>query len=155
METEFNILNQNRINILKLIEPLTFEQLTTIPKGFNNHIAWNVAHLAVTQQLLCYKLSGLDALIEDDLINTYRKGTFPSDDASLTKEKFETIKKLFVELPKKLEKDYQSNLFKTYHEYTTSANVTLRNIEDGIQFNNFHEGIHLGSILALKRCITL
>lgn len=155
MEKQFNILNQNRKTILKLIEPLTFEELTTIPKGFNNHIAWNVIHLVVTQQLLCYRLSGLDTLVNDDMINAYRKGTFPSDDSFLTENKFENSKKLFVELPKQLEKDYQSNVFKTYHEYTTSVNITLRTIEDAIQFNNYHEGVHLGSILALKRCITL
>ena len=27
------------------------------------------------------------------------------------------------------------------------------NVEDAIEFNNFHEGIHLGYVLALKRLI--
>ncbi len=155
MEKPFDILNKNRILILRLIEPLSFEQLTTIPVGFNNHIAWNVAHLVVTQQLLCYKLSGLNCLIDDHIIQAYRKGTDPSNDSQLTPEKFETIKSLFQELPEQLEKDYHSNVFTSYHEYTTSANVTLYNIEEAIQFNNYHEGLHLGSILALKRVVTL
>ncbi|MGB5463369.1 MAG: DinB family protein, partial [Aureibaculum sp.] len=30
---------------------------------------------------------------------------------------------------------------------------TLNNIQDAIEFNNFHEGIHLGYILALKKLV--
>lgn len=155
MEKPFDILNKNRKLILQLIQPLSFEQLTTIPQGFNNHIAWNVAHLVVTQQLLCYKLSGLNCLVDDRLIDAYRKGTNPSNDPQLTAEKFEEIKHLFQELPAQLEKDYHATIFSFYHEYTTSVNITLHTIEDAIEFNNYHEGIHLGSILALKRVVTL
>ncbi len=31
--------------------------------------------------------------------------------------------------------------------------LVLKSIEDAIQFNNFHEGIHLGYILALKKAL--
>ncbi len=155
MEKQFDILNKNRMFILNLIEPLSFEQLATIPKGFNNHIAWNVAHLVVTQQLLCYKLSGLDGLVDNALIESYRKGTNPSHDTQLTPEKFEEIKHLFKTLPTQLETDYKAKVFSSYQEYTTSNSITLQSIEDAIQFNNLHEGLHLGSILALKRMVTL
>jgi hypothetical protein len=30
---------------------------------------------------------------------------------------------------------------------------TLTNVEEAIEFNNFHEGIHLGYILAMKNSI--
>ena len=153
MKIEFEILKQNRKNIIKLIEPYTFEQLNKVPEGFNNNILWNITHLAVTQQLLCYKLSGLDSKLNDKLISQFRKGTAPTVDNQLTEEDFESIKKDFLSLPLQLEEDYKKGLFTNFKEYTTSANITLKNIDDAIQFNNFHEGLHFGSILAIRKFI--
>jgi hypothetical protein len=50
--------------------------------------------------------------------------------------------------------DYENGLFQNYNEYTTSANVTLRNVDDGIAFNVFHEGLHLGAILSIQKMLT-
>src|SRR5690606_11456602 len=121
------------------------------PDKFNNNIAWNFAHLIVTQQLLCYKFSGLDCHIDEKSINMYRKGTAPN--SKMTLEEFQKYKELFLLNVERIKDDYNKGRFKTYNTYTTSANVTLASIEDAIAFNNMHEGIHLGSILALKKVI--
>ncbi|PHO01645.1 damage-inducible protein DinB, partial [Rhodobacteraceae bacterium 4F10] len=68
MNKQFEVLKRSRDLVLKRIEGLSLEQLHIIPEGFNNNIAWNVAHLVVTQQLLHYKLSGLNCLAPDELI---------------------------------------------------------------------------------------
>ena len=151
MQKQFDTLKQSRKLILKLIENLSIEQLNKIPEGFKNNIAWNVAHLAVTQQLLCYKLSGLNCLVSEEMILNFQKGTAPQN--SISKEEFETIKKLFLQLPDQLEKDFEKGIFKNYIECTTSVNVTLSSISDGITFNTYHEGIHLGIILQLLKFI--
>ncbi|MCF6297539.1 MAG: DinB family protein [Flavobacteriaceae bacterium] len=151
MEKHFNILRKSRTFILKLIEGYSIEQLNKIPKEFSNNIVWNVAHLLVTQQLLCYKLSGLPMTVSDEMVNLYRKGTAPIKEVSLAE--FEEIKKHFIEFPIQLEKDYANDIFKEYNEYTTSVNVTVTDIDFAISFNNFHEGIHLGSILALRKSV--
>ena len=78
MKIQFDILRKSRQLVLKLITGLTLEQIHTIPDGFKNNIAWNVVHLVVTQQLLQYKLSGLDCLVPDELIEEDRKGTAPT-----------------------------------------------------------------------------
>ncbi|MCF6180530.1 MAG: DinB family protein [Lutibacter sp.] len=127
------------------------EKITKIPNGFKNNIAWNIAHLVVTQQLLCYKLAGLPCLISDEIIEKYQKGTAPLQ--PISEEEFNTIKKLFLELPKKLKEDYNNKLFQKYYPYETSVNITLNSIEDGIEFNTYHEGIHLGIILQLLKFI--
>ena len=53
----------------------------------------------------------------------------------------------------KTKEDYENRIFQTYHEYTVTTKSTLTNVDEAIAFNNFHEGIHLGYVLALKRCI--
>lgn len=151
MNKQFEILRQSRKLILSSIENLSIEQLNKIPEGFNNNIAWNVAHLVVTQQLLCYKLSELECLISKDMIERFQKGTFPK--RPVLEDEFLDIKKLFLELPNKLEEDYKNQKFKKYLSYKTSVNITLNSIEDGIEFNAYHEGIHLGIILQLLKFI--
>ncbi|TCP28220.1 DinB family protein [Tenacibaculum skagerrakense] len=151
MDTQFDILRKSRELVLKRIEGLSHEQLHKIPEGFNNNIVWNVAHLVVTQQLLHYKLSGLQCLVPDELIENYRKGTSPSEE--MNEEDFEEVKELLAGLPDTLEEDYKEGIFKEYTEYPTSTGFVLSSIDNAITFNNLHEGIHLGTIMALTKLV--
>lgn len=149
MKTQFDILRKSRALVAKELEGLTLEQIHKIPDGFKNNIAWNVAHLVVTQQLLHYKLSGLDCLCKDDLIETHRKGTTPTK--IFTEEEFEEVTELLVGLPDTLEEDYEAGIFENYTEYPTSTGFVLTSIDNAIAFNNFHEGIHYGIIRSIKK----
>ena len=151
MQKHFDILIKSRQLLLNITENFTMEQLNKIPQGFKNNIVWNIAHLIVTQQLLCYKLSGLDCLVSDEMIANFQKGTAP--DQPISKEEYEVIKTQFLQLPLRLEEDYNKGIFKNYSEYKTSVNITLNSVEDGIMFNTYHEGIHLGIILQLMKFI--
>jgi len=151
MQKRFDTLLKSRQLTLKVIQNLTNEQLNKIPAGFKNNIAWNVTHLLVSQQLLCYKLSGLECLVSAEMIENFQKGSAPNYIVST--EEFETIKETFLQLPVRLDEDYSKGIFKNYTEYTTSVMVTLSNIEEAIDFNLLHEGIHLGVILQLAKFV--
>ncbi|CAM1339023.1 DinB family protein [Tenacibaculum aestuarii] len=151
MNKQFEVLKRSRELVLKRIEGLTTEQLHTIPEGFNNNIAWNVAHLVVTQQLLHYKLSGLNCLAPDELIEEYRKGTFPKKE--FTEEEFEEVKELLLGLPDTLQEDFEAGIFTEYEEYETSTGFVIDSIESAIAFNNLHEGMHLGIIMTLTKLV--
>ena len=112
MKIQFDILSKTRAIVLHYISGLSLDQMHVIPEGFNNHIAWNIAHLVVTQQLLHYKLSGKDCLVSDDLIMAYKKGTKPSN--AFSQEEFDEVITLFKGLPKTLEEDYESSIFSEY-----------------------------------------
>ncbi len=151
MKLQFDILRKTRELVLKTITGLSLEQLHTIPTGFKNHIAWNVAHLVVTQQLLHYKLAQKDCLIPDELIEGYKKGAFP--DHVFTEEEWSEILELFQNLPDTLEEDYNEKVFGSFIEYQTSAGFYLDSLETAIHFNNIHEGIHLGIIMSIKKLV--
>ncbi len=151
MKTQFEILIKSRELVLQVIDDLTIEQLHTIPKGFKNNIVWNVAHLVVTQQLLLYKLSGVNCLIPNDLIADFRKGTFPT--RNFTNEEFDEIKDLLSALPETLIEDYEAEIFQDYEEYETSTGFVLDSLETAIAFNNYHEGLHLGIIRSIKKLV--
>lgn len=142
---------KNRMIFKSLMESFTLQELNKIPEGFSNNIIWNIAHTVVTQQLLVYNLSGLPSILSDEMIEKYRKGTKPIRD--LTQAEVDEIKDLLFITIEKTKEDYQKNIFKTYQEYTVSTKSTLTNIDEAIGFNSFHEGIHLGYILALKKSI--
>ncbi|MCG1037547.1 DinB family protein [Polaribacter sargassicola] len=151
MNIQFDVFKKYRQLILKEIEGLTLEQLHVIPDGFNNNIAWNVAHLVVTQQLLNYKLSGLNCLCPDDLIENFKKGTVPT--VTFTEEEFEEVLELFTGLPDTFIEDYSAGIFENFTTYSTSAGLDLNSIEDAITFNNFHEGLHYATIKCLKKSL--
>jgi len=152
MEKQFEILKANRTIILNILDDLTLTQVNRIPDGFRNNIIWNAAHLIVTQQLLYYKLSGIAIGISDEMVFDYQKDTAPKKEITL--KEFEIIKKQLINLVDTSKGDYTNGVFSNYAGYQPStAKVYLKTIEDAIQFNNFHEGMHLGYILALKNVL--
>lgn len=151
MDSQFEVLKKSRELVLNLTNGLTIEQLHKIPEGFNNNIAWNVAHLVVTQQLLLYKLSGLQCLVSDELIDNYRKGTKPTE--TFSEEEFEEVKELLLGLPDTLKEDFSAGIFSDYTEYKTSTGFMLDSFKTALAFNNMHEGIHLGVIMAIRKLV--
>lgn len=151
MDTHFETFHQSRKIIAKIVSGLSNSQINFIPPKFNNNIAWNLLHLIVTEQLLCYKLSGLPCAIPGNWIERFKKGTKPNGTIpnSLIQEALEH----FESQPSILKADYDKGIFESYSAYTTSANVTLNSIEDAVIFNTFHEGIHLGIILQLLKLV--
>jgi hypothetical protein len=151
MNWNHNVTLQNRTLLLKLLEKFSLEQLNTVPKGYRNSIFWNVAHTIVTQQLLVYGLSNQPFLVDSELVKTYRKDTKTVHEA--TETELAEIKTLLFSTVEQTKIDYENDFFKNYMPYTTSLNITLSTVEEAISFNTFHEGIHLGYILAMKNSL--
>ena len=151
MEQTFTILKQTRANILKLVNSLSEEQMNTIPQGFNNNLAWNLGHVVVTQQLLCYRLSNLECGVSNEIIQAFRKGSKP--EAKITAQEIDLFKDQMVSLIDQTIVDFQAGKFQSYKEYPTSFGVTLNNIEAAIQFNNVHEAMHLGTMMAMRKLV--
>lgn len=151
MDWAFDITIKTRKFLNSFIENLSLSELNKVPDGFNNNIIWNIAHVIVTQQLLVYNLSGLPTIVSKEMIDSFRKGTRPLRD--LNQAEVDAISNLLFSTIEKTKDDYDSKLFQTYNQYTVTTKNTISNVEEAIEFNNFHEGIHLGYILALRKSI--
>jgi len=151
MNWSFDITLKTRAILYKFLEQFSLEQLNTVPKGYRNSIYWNIMHVVVTQQLLVYGLSGLPMLIDSQLVEAFRKGTKTEEDAS--QKDVDNLKGLLISTVEQTQKDYAAGVFTNYTTYTVSTKSTLTNVEEALEFNNFHEGIHLGYILAMKNTI--
>ena len=151
MKQTLNINTTSRTMISKFLENHTLEQLNKIPEGFNNNLIWNIAHVIVTQQLLVYKLSGLPVMVSDEMIEKYKKGTKPEQD--VTQAEVDEIKSLLFKAIEKTKEDYNNGLFKNYDEYPTSTGFVLTSAESAMIFNDFHEGIHIGVMMSIRKLV--
>jgi len=147
----FQTLGKSRKRLAQILSETSPRHLEEVPEGFNNNIWWNGVHILVVQQLLCYKLSGLPLHIDGALVATYSKGTFPG--ALPEAGARDQVIGLLTSTSSQLEQDYLEGIFKEYTPYTTSAGVTLTNIQEGMLFNLYHEGLHMGTILSLLRAV--
>lgn len=137
--------------VLRLTDDLSDEQLSTVPPGASNNALWNLGHLAVTQQLLHYALSDLPMYLSDEVVAGFRKGSSPADWAGGPPAAIGEIREWLIELPERLAEDHAAGRFETFREYPTSTGITLHDLDQALAFNNFHEGIHVGILLRLKK----
>ena len=151
MEKLFEASRFTREAALKLLKSLNREQILQIPDRFNNSLFWNVAHLLVTEQLLAYRLSGMPLNISDSLVERYAKGSTCTEE--VPEEDIEFVMSNLLPLNQKLQEDYREGRFSDYQPYMTSTGIELKNIEEALKFSAFHDGIHLGVILSLKKAV--
>ena len=152
MHFTLEVLTNTRKFFNKFLENMSLKDLNTIPTGFNNNIIWNIGHIVVTQQLLAYKLSGLPMMVSKSFISKYMKDTKPEGDVA--QSEVDEIKELLFTTIEKTKDDYNKNVFNKFNAYTVSTTGnTLTNIDESFEFILFHEGMHLGYIMALSRAI--
>lgn len=117
--------------------------------GFKNHVFWNCAHALVTQQLLTYHLSGNQMLVDQDWVYRFKKGTF--GEQNVKDSEVEKLIELLESTVPQLKKDYFAENLSAYQVYDTSFGIRLETVEDAIRFNNIHESLHLGYIMAMRK----
>lgn len=144
-----DVTRKTRASTVQIVDALDPDALTAIPDGFSNHVLWNVGHLVVTMQSLVYGLSGQPLGIPDGWVDAFRKGTTPDDGVAAVP--YAEVRAAFLSLPDQTEADLRAGRFEPYREYTTTPGVTLASVEDGVRFNLFHEGLHLGTVLGLRK----
>lgn len=151
MNKSIEIIKKPRIQLTGLVQKLTVEQLNEISAGFNNNILWNLGHLIATEQAICYKRAGLEIRIDESVFLAYKGGTKPQKfiDAGEVDE----ISKLLISSIGQLEIDYQDKLFTNYTSWTTGSGIEINNIDDALNFLPFHEGLHIGHIMAMSRIL--
>jgi hypothetical protein len=151
MKALFKTWATNRKIYLSFLEGYSLEQLNKIPEGFNNNLVWNLGHIVVVQQLLVYRGSNQPMAVSMEMVNKYKPGSKPTE--PVTQEEVNQIKELMKSLVAKTEEDYKNGIFTTYNEFTTSTGFHLASVQDALEFNNYHEGMHLGYMMSMRKFI--
>lgn len=152
MSDAIAFLKDVRILTAKVVADFSPEQRVKVPQDFKNNIIWNVGHMIVTQQMLSYGLAGLDLKVDSSMVPLFKKGSAP-ENWQETPDWDDLVSQLSRTVDT-FEADYKAGLFENFKEYTVSTTgTTLKTIDDAIAFNNFHEGLHIGTILALRKLV--
>ncbi|WP_106795119.1 DinB family protein [Aquimarina sp. Aq78] len=151
MKSIFKTWKTSRNLYSEYFENYTLEQLNKIPDGFSNNLIWNIGHIIVAQQALIYKGSNLNGHISDELFGLYKSGTKPT---RLTTEiEVKELKALLLSLIEKTEIDFYHGKFNTYNERMTGTGFHLSSLMDAFEFNNYHEGLHLGCMMNIRKFV--
>ena len=149
LHSAIHVLNFTRQQLYRAIKDLPQEQWFAMPPRFANNIAWNVGHIMVAQQVLIYERGGFPTYTSPEMHAMYRPGTSPAD-WTAQPDPFE-LRDMLLDLGQKMADDYKVGKFNetVYEELKTNTGLHLRNLEDTLVYNNHHEGVHRGTILAL------
>ena len=151
MESIFKAWKTSRNLYLEYFEKYTLNQLNKIPNGFNNNLIWNIGHIIVAQQGLIYKGSNLKGYVSDELFELYKPGTKPT--GQTTQSEIDKLKTLLTSLIEKTETDFYNGKFITYNQRMTGTGFHLNSLMDAFEFNNYHEGLHLGYMMSIKKFV--
>jgi hypothetical protein len=151
MHQVFEITRLSRKIIAEYLEHYTLEQLNKVPEGFNNNLIWNIGHIVVVQQMLVYNLSGLPMMVSQEMVEKYKRGSKPEH--PISQAEVDEIRSLLFETINQTKADLNSKIFKTYTEFTTLSGFTMRNVEDALAFNYYHEAMHIGMMMSIRKFI--
>ncbi len=151
MQSLFTISLQNRKAYKKLLESFTIEQLNQIPQGFSNNIAWNAAHIIAVQQRIIYGLAQVPYAVEESFVNEFNRGTHPTRhyDETFIQQIGEKLQYSF----EMMTSDFEAGKFKEYTPTKLALNFEVNDFETALTFNLFHESLHMGQIMTLRKFV--
>jgi hypothetical protein len=153
VQADLYTLSESRRLGLDLIKNTSFEELLFIPDGFSNNIFWLLGHTFLVQKKLTYALSKLEVETPSWFSEYFANGTSPKNWKEVPSLEF--LLENYTQAPVQLKQDLDQNKFIEFVPFTTKAGTQLNTLKEAIAFNNFHEGLHLGQMLNIRRIISL
>lgn len=144
----FNQLKSYREYVLFLLEDISESSADIIPIGFNNNVRWNAGHIYLDQFLWIEFLTKEKTQVPDEFRTWFGYGTSP---LNFTKEtpSLEELKKLLKSQPDQIKELYGHRL----EEEFPATEMGMFTIEQVLIRTIFHEGMHLQTIIDIKKLL--
>lgn len=149
----FKTLRTTRWHMVREINGLSNAELLIIPESRDDNILWNIGHLLCSLSRLTYVFSGYPLPIPEPYLTNFGKGTNALGWVSPPDP--DEVLRLFLEMPGRIEADYRAGKFVEYKTLTLGGGHTVESVEEAIAFHCFHEGLHIGMVISLKRMLGL
>ncbi|NYE05917.1 putative damage-inducible protein DinB [Bacillus niacini] len=147
-EVLFTQLETYRSYILGVLENVSEEVADVIPQGFNNNIRWNLGHIYLDQYLWIQAVTKEKAGVPEQFQTWFGYGTSPANFTPETPT-IDELKNLLKEQPAQIKAQYGERL----EEEFPPTELGMHTIEQVLIRTIFHEGMHLQTILDLKKCM--
>ncbi|MBG9794371.1 hypothetical protein ABD76_18400 [Paenibacillus dendritiformis] len=147
-EVLFEQLNTYRNELLELVEDISGEEAEIVPNGFNNNIRWNLGHIILDQYLWIRALTKEDPPVSMTYNQWFGYGTNPTHFTDDTPS-FSELVSMLREQPRMIEEKYRDQM----EEEFAPTDMGMHTIEQVLVRTIFHEGLHMGAIIAIKRQI--
>lgn len=144
----FNQLEEYRSHLLASISDITKEKADIIPKGFRNNIHWNLGHIYLDQYLWIQALTKEKMETIENFEQWFGFGTSPTNFTNETPS-FGDLIPLLTHQPSLIKEIYGSRLEEEY----TPTEMGMHTIEQVLIRTIFHEGMHLQTILDIKKIL--
>lgn len=147
-EVLFAQLESYRSYILGVVSKVSVEEVEVIPSGFNNNIRWNLGHIYLDQYLWIQAVTKEKADVPEPFNSWFGYGTSPANFTSETPSLAE-LKSLLEQQPTKIKELYGHRL----DEEFPPVDMGMYTIEQALIRSVFHEGMHLQTILDIKKLL--
>ena len=148
-EVLFNQLADYRHELLVAVERVNEDEADIIPEGFRNNIRWNLGHIYLDQYLWIQHLTKEPIILPNHFNEWFGYGTSPEDWGEDV-PKLDYLKRLLAVQPFMIRDLYGERL----EEEFAVTESGMFSVEQVLIRTIFHEGIHLGNIIALKKLVT-
>lgn len=140
-----------RSSFKHFLSNLSLEELNHIPDGFNNDILWNIGHVISVQQMLVIGLGNERWTVDKSIVKEFRKGSKP--ERSYTDSDRKTLLTQLDSSLVETQSLYEHKKLTSYQTFLTPTGFQIHDFESALAFNLFHEGMHLGTVLAIIKLI--
>jgi len=140
-----------RLAILNSLAELSTEQLNQVPAGFNNNVIWNLGHMIAAQQGLFYLRAGFEMTVAQHYYDHYKTGSKP--ESFVSEQEIAELKQVLISSIDAFDADWTAGKFNNSPIFKNRYGVEINNREETLNFVVFHDGLHFGYIMAMKRLV--
>lgn len=150
-DTLYKTVRMSRGYLLKEIAGLSAEQMLEVPEGAANNVLWNLGHIVYAHDRFTYGACGVESDVPASYTDLFKGGTSPSD-----WDEPPSVEEVMGHIQNATEKtyaDYAAGKFDNYTPFELVPGFSIDSIDEALQFNCLHEGVHIGVILVMKRLL--
>lgn len=133
------------------VADLSEEQLLQEPPAAGHNILWNIGHIIYTNCSVVYGPCGLKSPIPDSYESMFKGGTGPKD--WTVKPSISEVMDMLKSTNDTIINDFKAGKFAAYAKLQLVPGYALETAENAFAFNLFHEGIHIGMVMSLRKQI--
>ncbi|MCT8140306.1 DinB family protein [Anaerobacillus sp. CMMVII] len=143
-----------RDHTLKVMAGVTEEMADITPEGFNNTIRWNLGHIYFVLEVFAFEKNELPTKMPEDFSKLFAPGTSTADWEDTTLPTINELTLLLQDQQGRIKATLENHLHEnSKNPIVTKSGLKLVTVAEFLNFNLFHEGVHVSTIKLYKKLL--